>query len=188
MSMRIVLDLSDNDLDYFRQQAQKVMEEAEKRPDSEVVAAAEKLLTQVDETVTSDYIRSRLGSLRLLIQMLQDKGWGMQSVGRGRVLTALSYFVEPKNMIPDDVPVVGYLDDAIMVELLTRELKPEIDAYRDFVAFRENEAERRGMAPEELDRSDFLQAREKELLSRMRRRRRRGGRGGGGGRSPLSLI
>jgi uncharacterized membrane protein YkvA (DUF1232 family) len=188
MSLKITLELSDNDLAYFREQAQEIMDKATQRSDEEVVNAARTLLDRVDETISTDYIRNRLGKLRLLIDMLNDEGWGMQSVGRGRVLTALAYFNEPKNIIPDDTPVVGYLDDAIMVELLCEELKPEIEAYQDFITYREHEATRRNMNPAELQRADFLRNREQELLSRMRRRRRRGGRGGGGGRSPLSLI
>ena len=68
-----------------------------------------------------------------------------------------------------------------------RELKPEIDAYRDFVKYREAEAKRLNRDPDELNRGDYLKAREKELLSRMRRRRR-GGHSRSGGKSPFSLF
>src|SRR5699024_8363018 len=136
---------------------------------------------------SSEFVRSRLDTLRLLIDMIEDEGWGMKEVGRQRVLAALSYFNNPKDLIPDNIPGLGFLDDAIMIELMTRELKPEIDAYRDFVAYRTSESERRGMDPDELNRGDYLQAREQALLARMRRRRRRSG-GGGGHRSPFSLF
>jgi uncharacterized membrane protein YkvA (DUF1232 family) len=91
------------------------------------------------------------------------------------VLAALSYFNNPQDIIPDDVPVLGYLDDAIMIELLTRELRPEVEAYQDFVNYRSAEAKRRGLDPDKVDRADFLEAREQALLARMRRRRRAGG-------------
>ena len=66
-------------------------------------------------------------------------------------------------------------------------LAPEIEAYEDFVKYRASEARRRGMDPAELNRSDFLKAREQALLARMRRRRR-GGNSGGRRRSPFSLF
>lgn len=190
MSLRITLEFTEKDLERFRGMARKAMENTEEQTPAEIIDSARGLLKEVDEQVGSDYIRNRLGQLQILIEMLEDQGWGMQEVGRRRVLAALAYFNNPKDLIPDHVPGIGYLDDAIMVELLTRELKPEMDAYRDFVKYREAEAKRRGMDPEELNRGDYLKAREQALLSRMRRRRRRGhgGGGGGGGKSPLSML
>lgn len=54
--------------------------------------------------------------------------------------------------------------------------------------YRETEAKRLGKEPAELNRSDYLVAREQALLSRMRRRRRAGRGGGGGAKSPFSLF
>ena len=187
MTMRIVLDLSDNDLKHFRNLAQKAMDASQKSSPDEIVAGAHKLLKEVADSDASDFIRERLNQIKVLTDMLADEGWGMQDVGRKRVLTALAYFNQPEDLIPDHLPGIGFLDDAIMIELLSRELKPEIDAYRDFVKYRKTEARRLGKSPDELNRSDYLEAREHALLSRMRRRRRGGG-GGGGGKSPFSLF
>lgn len=188
MSLRITLDLTDKDLEHFRTLARKAMEGSRNLDREAIISGARGLLKEVEETVGSDYIRSRLERINMLIAMLEDEGWGMQEVGQGRVLAALAYFNNPEDLIPDNLPGVGYLDDAIMVELLCRELKPEIDAYEDFVVYRASEAKRRNLDPAELNRSDFLKAREHALLARMRRRRRGGGGGGGGRRSPFSLF
>lgn len=186
MSLRITLEFTEKDLDRFRSMARKAMENTEEQPRDTIIEGARDLLKQVDEQVGSDYIRDRLSQLQVLIDMLEDEGWGMKEVGQRRVLAALAYFNNPEDLIPDHLPGIGFLDDAIMVELLCRELTPEIEAYRDYVDYREHEAKRRGMDPDELQRGDFLKAREQALLSRMRRRRR----GGGGGRrkSPFSLF
>jgi uncharacterized membrane protein YkvA (DUF1232 family) len=187
MSLRITLDLSDNDIEHFRKLARSAMDGSRELDRETIIGGARGLLKEVNETVGSDYIRSRLDKINVLIDMLEDEGWGMQEVGRGRVLAALAYFNNPEDLIPDNVPGLGYLDDAIMIELLCRELEPEIEAYQDFVNYRASEARRRGMDPAELNRSDFLKAREHALLARMRRRRRGGG-GGGKRRSPFSLF
>ncbi len=187
MSLRITLDLTDKDIEHFRYLAQTAMQGSRDLDREAVIGGARRLLEEVDEKVGSDYIRSRLSKINLLIDMLEDEGWGMKEVGQGRVLAALAYFNNPEDLIPDNVPGLGYLDDAIMIELLCRELAPEIEAYQDFVKYRASEAKRRGMDPAELDRGDFLKAREQALLARMRRRRRGGG-GGGGRRSPFSLF
>ena len=187
MSLRVTLEFTDKDLEHFRALARQAMANTEEQSRADIVDNARKLLKQVDEEVGTDFIRDRLNQLQVLIDMLEDEGWGMQEVGQKRVLSALSYFNNPEDLIPDHIPGLGFLDDAIMVELLCRELKPEIEAYQDFVRYREAEAKRRGMDPGELNRGDYLKEREKALLSRMRRRRR-GESGGGGKKSPFSLF
>lgn len=187
MSLRITLEFTEKDLERFRSMARKAMENTEEQPRDAIIESARQLLKQVDEEVGSDYIRDRLSQLQVLIDMLEDEGWGMQEVGQRRVLAALAYFNNPEDLIPDHIPGIGFLDDAIMVELLCRELSPEIDAYRDFVQYRDHEAKRRGLDPDEMNRGDFLKAREQALLSRMRRRRRVGG-GRKRGKSPFSLF
>ncbi len=174
MSLRITLEFSDQDLGYFKKLAEEAMKSTQDQAADKIIKNARKLLAKMAEAKGSGYIQARISQLKTLIDMLEDKGWGMKEVGRGRVLAALAYFNNPADIIPDDVPVLGYLDDAIMVELLTRELKPEIEAYGDFVAYRASEAKRRGLDPAKLDRADFLEAREQALLARMRRRRRGG--------------
>ncbi len=192
MSLRITLDFSENDLERFREMARQAMSTTREQKPGAIVAGARKLLEEASGGGNgSEFVRSRLNMLKLLIDMLEDEGWGMKEVGQGRVLAALAYFNNPQDLIPDHIPGLGYLDDAIMIELMARELKPEIEAYQDFVLYRDAEAQRRGMPPEDLNRSDFLKSREQALLSRMRRRRRRGrsgGGGGGGGKSPLGLF
>jgi uncharacterized membrane protein YkvA (DUF1232 family) len=187
MSLRITLDLSDKDLEHFRELARAAMDNSRQLDRKTVIGGARRLLVEVQEKVGSDYIRGRLSQINVLIDMLEDEGWGMKDVGQGRVLAALAYFNNPEDLIPDDLPGLGYLDDAIMIELLCRELQPEIEAYEDFVNYRASEAKRRGLDPADLNRGDFLKAREQALLARMRRRRRGAG-GGGRRRSPFSLF
>ena len=84
---------------------------------------------------------------------------------------------------------LGFLDDAIMIEIVTNALEHELQAYRDFCVFRANETTRLGDDSVVLDRSDWLEERRQQLHSRMRRRRRHAGRSsGGGGSSPFSLF
>ena len=90
-----------------------------------------------------DFILDRLLRLDDMIAMVRDTAWALPEQDRERVLSALVYFCDPQDVIPDSVPVLGFLDDAVMIELCVRDLKHEIDAYDDFCDFRQHQAERR---------------------------------------------
>jgi len=185
--MRISFELSDSDLDHFREVMGRAREAAQGKDLDDIVNAASHLLTQVNASETSDFIRDRMNTLETLIGMVVDQSWGLVDEDRKRVSEAPSYFAEADDLIPDDIPGLGFLDDAIMIEIVSEELKHEIQAYRDFVVFRAAEQARLGEEAEDVARSDWLETRRQQLHSRMRRRRRRGS-GGGKERSPFSLF
>lgn len=189
MSMRITFDLSENDLKHFRGVMKRARGAAEKTDDEKIVASARKLLEEVGESKVPEFITDRLARLEVMTDMLEDEGWALPAPERKRVLSALAYFSDPEDLIPDEIPGLGFLDDAIMVELVVRELKHEIEAYEDFCRFRIREANRRGITGDEINRAGWLVDRRKQLHSRMRSRRsKRSRRGDRRGRSPFSLF
>src|SRR5690606_9757551 len=128
--------------------------------EAEIVAATERLLDQVQSAKAPDFISERLHRLRSLIDMLRDADWKLGAPERERVLAALAYFCDPEDVIPDATPGFGFLDDAIMVELITSELKHEVEAYDDFCGFRSRETARTGRAS--ASREEWLENRRKE--------------------------
>src|SRR5690606_3891239 len=121
----------------------------------------------------------RLERLDDMIAMVRDEGWHLDDEDKQHVLSALVYFADPKDVIPDHVEVLGFLDDAIMIELCVRELRHELDAYDDFCEFREREANKRGVEASAVGRADWLDGRRDELVERMPARRERDGGGCG---------
>lgn len=170
--MRITFELSESDLSHFRAVMQNAVAAAKDSDPKTITDAANQLLEEVQSKDVPEFVSDRLVHLRDLIDMVHDEGWALQADDKQRVLNALAYFGDPADLIPDDIPGIGLLDDAIMVELVLRELRPEIEAYRDFVIYRQREAQRRKLSIDEINRSKFLDDRRRQLHTRMRNRRR----------------
>ncbi len=173
MSLTLNFELTDRDLAHFQEAAERSRKAVEGKSSDDIIAAAEKLLGDAKNVQTPDFIQTRLLQLDDMIAMLRDAGWNLTDDDHKRVLSALAYFADPADLIPDNVQVLGFLDDAVMIELAARDLKHELEAYDEFCEFRTSEAERRGLDPKTLGRTDWLDARSEELQSRMRRRRDR---------------
>ena len=173
MPLSISFELSDQDLEHFVAAQRGATEAAANKSQEEIIRAGEELLKQAQATPVPDFISQRLAKLDNLIAMVRDEGWSLSEEDRKRVLAALVYFADPADVIPDSVPVLGYLDDAIMIELCVRDLKHEIDAYDDFCDFRESEARRLGLDPATVGSADWLESRRVELQNRMHQRRER---------------
>jgi uncharacterized membrane protein YkvA (DUF1232 family) len=177
--MRVSFDLSDRDLRFFRQRLQQIA--GASSDERTVIRGATRLVKEALETEIPQFVRDRIGKLGQLIAMLEDREWRLEGKDRERVLNVLAYFVDPDDLIPDRVPGIGYLDDAIMVELVVQELRHEIEAYQDFCEFR-------AKRPRDAE-AEALEARRVALQGRMRRRRRRErqSRGSRSSRSPIGL-
>lgn len=173
MPLQISFELSDRDLAHFTQAMATARAAAAGKSADEIIAAASSLLKGADQVQVPDFIAERLDRLDAMIAMLRDDGWHLPEEDRQRVLSALVYFAEPKDVIPDNVPVLGYFDDAIAIEMCVKDLRHEFDAYDEFCEFRQGEAERRGLDPAKVGRADWLEARRDELVDRMHRRRNR---------------
>lgn len=176
MALRITFELDDSDLKHFRLIMAEARQAAAGVKPEDIVEAAEGLLARVDSGSIPAFAAQRMASLKDMIDMLKDHEWRLPQDDARRVLNALAYFCEPEDLIPDHTPGIGFLDDAIMIELAVRELKHEIEAYRDFCEFRKREQTRRGVKAKTTDvtREDWLAERRAELQGRMRRRRKRG--------------
>ena len=129
MSLAITIELSDDDLKYFADAMQSAQKESQNLSPQEITDAASKLLQDGKDNKLPAFISERLSKIDSMVSMVNDAGFGMEEADKKRVLACLTYFANPKDIIPDNVPVLGFLDDAIMIELCVRELQHEIEAY-----------------------------------------------------------
>ena len=176
MPIKITFELSDTDLDYFREAFRKAQDVALKKDEATILHEARRQAREMRSRSVPEFVESRIQCLDSLTRMLEDADWGLAGAHRERVLQALAYFAEPADLIPDQIPGLGYLDDAIMVELVVQDLRPEIDAYQAFCLFRDEQVAGK-TTPEALKKK--LEARRRAMYARMEKRRdqrdRRGG-------------
>ena len=173
MPLSLNFELNDQDLARFQEAADRSRKAVEGKSADEVIDAAVAMLAGAQQSEVPDFIRQRLLRLDDMIAMVRDQAWALDEADRQRVLGALAYFADPNDIIPDNVAVLGFLDDAVMIELSVRELAHELDAYDDFCDYRAREAKHRGVDPASLGRTDWLDGRREELVERMHVRRDR---------------
>jgi len=168
MAVDIKFTLEESDLDYFRNVMKKAQGVAKNLNEQQILSNAKKLSNDV-KGVVPEFVQSRLYKLNTMIAILEDEEWQAPDDERADVLAALAYFSETEDLIPDHVPTLGFLDDAIMIELVAQEFKDDIEAFEEFSAYREREQDRVG--DETITRDQWLSAKRSELHSRMRARR-----------------
>lgn len=179
--MKVSFELSPRDIKYFRERLQQAKESKSAEDEETVLRLAAEMVEEARASQPPEYVLERLERLEQLVEMLEDDEWNLEGRDRTRLLNALTYFVDPDDLIPDRIPGLGYIDDAIMIELVAQELKHDIEAYEDFCDFRSGKKK----VGEEV-----IEKRRDDLQSRMRRRtrsERQNARGGSKRRSPLGL-
>lgn len=171
-TLKVELDLTDADLDFFRERLEQARTSLGTDDEARILAGVSDMMDKALASNPPDFVRTRLDQLGPMLAMLEDKDWKLEGEDRRHVIDALAYFADPEDLIPDATPVLGYVDDAIMIDLVAASLSAELEAYADFVAHREDieAGDAKDLAP--LDEArDFMQ-------QRMRRRRLRSRAGG----------
>jgi len=88
-------------------------------------------------------IRQRLRWIAAVEQLLSDRQWQPANDAVETASAIVDYARSRDDLIPDWLPQVGRLDDAIMVETAWPKLAGEVDDYLDYVRVRSREAHQR---------------------------------------------
>jgi uncharacterized membrane protein YkvA (DUF1232 family) len=169
MPIQITFELGDADLEYFRTAMREAQKKLAGRDEKLVLAGARELARKTRSLTLPAFVNERLLVLDTLARMLEDADWKLDGADRQRVLHALAWFAEPSDLVPDQIPGLGFLDDAIVVELVAQELRPELEAYEAFCRFRAEHLAKQGIDP--ADRQRRLQAERRALYLRVQDRR-----------------
>lgn len=175
MPLTVTLEISDIELEHFRSVMHRARRRAADRPPAEIAARARAAVARLASGTRSPFVARRMHRVNALIAMLEDAEWQLPETERARVLDGLAYVADSHDLVPDNVPVLGLVDDAIMLELVLQELQHELDGYEEFDEFRRREAAQRAAAGshKSVSREDWLASKRQALHDRMRARRER---------------
>ncbi|MEE4292802.1 MAG: YkvA family protein [Xanthomonadales bacterium] len=174
MSMEITVKLSAEDLEHFRSAMRDTYNAKSDLDDETIINHARETITKIRQSDAPEYIQERIGSLEALIGLLTDPNWKMAPQERPRVLETLAYFAETNDIIPDEIPGLGYLDDAFMIDIVCQDFEDELEAYRDFCVYRVTEAQHRGRDVSETEGAEWLEHRLRQLHLRKHLSRKEG--------------
>ena len=76
-------------------------------------------------------LRSLVGDVQTLFEMLVDRSYPVPWRTTAAIVFALGYFLMSIDVIPDVIPVVGFLDDALVVAEVVYLLSGDLRRFRD---------------------------------------------------------
>jgi len=170
--LRVSFNLGDEDLRHFEEVAQQTQALAREQSADVIIAAAREVLEKGEQAHVAQFVRERFTRLRAMVEMATDPDWQPRAEDRQRVLNALACFSSPSSAAA--ASGVGLLDHGIMIELVSRDLEHDLEAYNAFCKLREQAAKRRRPGAEQDEqREQWLAHKRTELHERMRERRQR---------------
>ena len=169
--MEISFELSDSDLNFFRKALKQSRLAVRDADEAEIIDAVRVVLDEIRQNEPlPDFVSKRIPELESLISMLVDEEWHLPEADRERLLATFIYFADPEDILPDHIPVIGYLDDVIIIELVVRELHHVRIAYKDFCQFRDDYDDDKGKDIDPAIRRDRIDRQRQQLHQRMQRR------------------
>lgn len=145
---------------------EKILQSTETHSEQDIVRAVNSTLEKLENGNVEDYVTPHIEILKSMLDMLKDKEWNLQSEDRRYVLSAMQYFALDNDLISDDIPVIGLLDDCIVIDIVAEKIKNELEAYKEF-----KEAVLIYSRDDKFTVEDWKKTKRLELFSRMRNRR-----------------
>ena len=140
---KVVFSLDEEDVAYYRSLYQQMRRGAKDQEPDVILEQAREIVHRVRASKkTPGFVNEAIAVLADLVELIQDGDYAAPSSVRDSVLGALGYFANPEDLVPDHVPGIGFLDDAIMIRFVEDEFRHELWGYRKFRKLRDRMEQR----------------------------------------------
>jgi uncharacterized membrane protein YkvA (DUF1232 family) len=122
--------------------------------------AARRVLERYPTGVTPAFVESRMRAWDHLKQLAADDDWHADADVLERTNALSEYINNPDDVLPDHLPSIGLLDDALLVDVALQNLRSELADYESFCHFRQVAADFAGIDVKDtgLGRKEWLEA------------------------------
>lgn len=146
----------------FNAVLQRISAESPPLDAGQIASAAHRVLGRYRHPQRPAFVESRLQAMLRLESMAADPGWEIADEDRERIAVLRGYLDDPEGLIPDRLPVIGLLDDAVLVDMGLQVLSAEMADYEDYTRFCRVAADFAGVGQTELGltRTHWLEARQ----------------------------
>ena len=96
-------------------------------------------LLTLPEAQAQDVLECRLRRLDGLRALLTDSDWDADAAMQARLRKLFAYIDRDDDLIADHEPLLGLLDDVLLIELAWPAFAEEAEEYRDFCCYRNDE-------------------------------------------------
>ncbi len=140
---KVTFTLDETDANYFRSLYRQAKRGAKDLDPSVVIRDARGIVKQVRASKkTPRFVIDSVDVLADLVDLVRDEEYAAPKRVRAEVIAGLAYFSNPEDLIPDHIPGLGFLDDAIMIKFIEDEFKDELWGYRKFRKLRSGAEQR----------------------------------------------
>jgi len=168
------LDLRDEAMTRYNSLVRQLNPEHAPFSADQIAGAARRVLRAAMKGQESAFIKVRMRRAGEMRSALKDRQWTIPESLRGKMEAIIEYLDDPSSLIPNDVAVIGQLDDAILVDIAMESVRGELENFADFCRFRWSEAARLQVTHVETGREQWIAERQREKRLELQLRRVRG--------------
>ncbi|MFK8011452.1 MAG: YkvA family protein [Marinicellaceae bacterium] len=137
------------------------------------ITQARKEIAGIRAGNSDGYILTQVSNLEAMIAMVEDKTWKIKKENMEKINATIKYFVDEDDVIPDNIPGIGYLDDCIIIDSTMDDVYEELMEFEDFSRTRMVYARDTEFTFEEWNKIKNQEATSRVRNRKLRRSRRR---------------